>query len=157
MLPRTPVLIITAPCTAHTLMATNFVQFYPYGLDFVRGTHAPLMFALLPCDFDNLLEWPFPETIHLPDCDQLDPHSTRNVTFSPSEKLRFPRPTRDPRPTLTKFNFFPDSKMFSKTENFLLNNALYLEIKFTDPKSATSKPCPSIEPPQSFFYPFNAL
>ena len=48
--------------------------------------------------------------------------------------------------TITNSNLFPHSKMFSKPENFLLNNTLYLEIKFTDlpnPEGATpytSKP-----------------
>ena len=42
--------------------------------------------------------------------------------------------------TIMNLNFFPQSKMFSKTENILLNDTSYLEIKFTglpSPERAT--------------------
>ena len=123
-----------------------FVQFYPYGLNSAAGNHASIMFALIPGDYDGLLAWPFPKTIHLSVRDQLDPQNNCTITFAPSEKMSFRRPTREPCPTLTNFNFFPQSKMFSKTEIFLLNNPLYLEINFRDlpnPEGATpssSKP-----------------
>ena len=117
-----------------------FVQFYPYGLDAAAGNHASIMFALFPGDYDSLLTWPFPKTIHLSVRNQLDPQITWTITFAPSEKKSFRRPTREPIPTLMNFNFFPHSKMFSKTENFLLFDASYLEIKFTslpDPEGTT--------------------
>ena len=98
------------------------------------------MFALFPGDYDGLLTWPFSKTIHLSVRDQLDPQNTWTITFALSERISFRRPTREPLPTLMNFNFFPHSKMFSKTENFLLDNTLYLEIKFTDlpdPEGAT--------------------
>ena len=117
-----------------------FVQFYPYGLGSAAGNHASVMFALFPGDYDGLLVWPFPKTIHLSVRDQLDTQNKWAITFAPSEKIPFRRPTREPCPTLTNFNFFPHSKMFSTTENFLLDNTLYLEIKFTDlpdPEGAT--------------------
>ena len=117
-----------------------FVQFYPYGLDAAAGNHASIMFALFPGDYDGLLKWPFSKTIHLSVRDQLDPQNTWTISFAPSDRISFRRPTRDPLPTLMKFNFFPHSKMFSKTENFLFDNTLYLEIKFTDlpdPEGAT--------------------
>ena len=117
-----------------------FVQFYPYGLDAAAGNHASIMFALFPGDYDGLLKWPFSKTIHLSVRDQLDPQNTWTISFAPSDRISFRRPTRDPLPTLMNFNFFPHSKMFSKTENFLLDNTLYLEIKFTDlpdPEGAT--------------------
>ena len=101
-----------------------FVQFYPYGLDSAAGNHASIMFAFFPANYDGILTWPFPKTIHLSVRDQLDPQSTWTITFAPSEKISFRRPTREPVPTLMNFNFFPHSKMFSKTENFLLNDAL---------------------------------
>ena len=52
-----------------------FVQFYPYGLDSAAGNHASIMFALFPGDYDGLLAWPFPKTIHLSVRDQLDPQN----------------------------------------------------------------------------------
>ena len=109
-----------------------FIQFYPYGLDAAAGNHASIMFALFPGDYDGLLKWPFSKTIHLSVRDQLDSQNTWTISFAPSDRISFRRPTRDPLPTLMKFNFFPHSKMFSKTENFLFDNTLYLEIKFTD-------------------------
>ena len=117
-----------------------FIQFYPYGLNAAAGNHASIMFALFPGDYDGLLTWPFPKTVHLSVLDQLDPQNKWTIIFTPSETTPFRRPTREPHPTLTNFNFFPHSKMFSKTENFLLDNTLYLEIKFTDlpdPEGAT--------------------
>ena len=117
-----------------------FVQFYPYGPDSAAGNHASNMFAYFPGDHDSLLTWPFPKTIHLPVRDQLDPQNTWTITFAPFEKISFQRPIREPVPTLMTYNFFPQSKLFSKTETFLLNDALYLEIKFTDlpnPEGAT--------------------
>ena len=117
-----------------------FVQFYTYGLDSAAGNRASIMFALFPGGYDGLLTWPFPKTINLSVRDQLDPQNTWTITFALSEKISFRRPTREPVTTLVNFNFFPHSKMFSKTDNFLLDNTLYLEIKFTDlpdPEGAT--------------------
>ena len=124
----------------HPYGYTFFVQFYPYGLDAAAGNHASIMFALFPGNYDGFLKWPFSKTIHLSVRDQLDPQNTWTISFAPSDRISFRRPTRDPLPTLMNFNFFPHSKMFTKTENFLLDNTLYLEIKFTDlsdPEGAT--------------------
>ena len=110
-----------------------FVQFYPYGIDSAAGNHASNMFALFPGDYNGSLTWPFPKTIHLSVRDQLEPQNTWTINLVHSEKLSFRRPTREPLPTLMNFNFFPHSKMFSKTENFLLNDTLYLEKKIHRP------------------------
>ena len=121
-----------------------FVQSYPYGLDSAAGNHASLMFALFPGDYDSLLTWPFPKTIHLSVRAQLDPRNTWTTAFAPSEKISFRRPTREPLPTLMNFIFLPHSKMCSKTENFLLNDALFLDIKFTGlPNSEGATPSSS--------------
>ena len=138
-----------------------FVQFYPYGLDAAAGNHGSIMFALFPGDYDGLLKWPFSKTIHLSVRDQLDPQNTWTISFATSDRMSFRRPTRDPFPTLMNFNFFPHSKMFSKTENFLLDNTLYLEIKFTDlpslkaPHLLHSTHDAFYRTPQTFFYYFN--
>ena len=117
-----------------------FVQFYPYGLNAAARNHASIMFAFFPGDYDGLLTWPFPKTIHFSVRDQVDPQITWTITFAPSERISFRRPTREPLPTLMNFKFFPHSKMLSKTENSFLDITLYLEIKFTnlpDPEGAT--------------------
>ena len=62
--------------------------------------------------------------------------------------------------TITNFNFFPHSKMFSKTENILFNNTLYFETKFTDIPGTEGTTVFKIRPPllkhpKSFFYAFN--
>ena len=133
-------------CRTHPHGYILFVQFYPFGLNSAAENHASILFALFPGDYDGLLAWPFPKTIHLSVRDQLDPQNKWTINFAPCEKISFRRPTREPCPALTNFNFFPHSKMLSKTENFLLKNILSLEIKFTDlpdPEGATpssSKP-----------------
>ena len=87
--------------------------------------------------------------------------STQQFVESNSRVISFRRLTREPLTTLMNFNFFPHSKMISKTENFLLDNTLYLEIKFTDlldPEGATPSSINSwffYRTPQSFFYPVN--
>ena len=105
-----------------------FVQFYPFGLEAAAGNHASIMFALFPGDYDDLLKWPFSKTLHHSVRDQLNPQNTWTITFAPLERISFRRPTRETLPTLMNFNFFPHSKTFSKTENFLLDNTFYLEI-----------------------------
>ena len=118
-----------------------FVQFYPYGMNSAAGNHASNKFALFPGGYDGLLTWPFPKTIHLFVRHELDRHSKWTITSAPSEKTSFRRPTREPCATMTNFNFVPHSKMFSKTENFLLYKTLYLEEKFTDlPKLEDATP-----------------
>ena len=76
-----------------------FVQFYPYGLEAAAGNHASIMFALFPGDYDGLLKCPFLKTIHLSVRDQLDPQNTWTISFAPSERISFRRPTREPLPT----------------------------------------------------------
>ena len=95
-----------------------FIQFYPYGLNAAAGNHASIMFALFPGDYDGLLTWPFPKMIHISVCDQLDPQNKWTTTFTSSERTPFRRPTREPHPTLTNFNFFPHSKMSAKLKTF---------------------------------------
>ena len=77
-----------------------FVQFYPYGLDFAAGNHASILFALFPGDYDGLLTWPFPNTIHFSVRNQPDPQKKWTITFAPSKKISFRRLTREPCPTL---------------------------------------------------------
>ena len=139
MLPKTPVPIIIAQCTEHTLTAITSL-FSSTHMIWTRLLEITLQL------YDGLLTWPFPKTIQLSVRDQVDPQNTWTIAFAPSEKISFRRPTREPLPTLMNFNFFPHSNMFSKTENFLLNDTLNLEIKLTDqpkPEGATpssSKP-----------------
>ena len=108
----------------HPYSYNFFVHFYPYGLDSAAGNHASIIFALFPGDYDGFLTWPFPKTIQLSVRDQLDPQNTWTIAFAPSEKISFRRPTREPLPTLMNFNLFLQSKIFSKTEKFLLNDTL---------------------------------
>ena len=78
----------------HPLGYNYFVKFYPYGMDSAAGNHASIVFALFPGDYDGLLAWPFPKTIHLSVRDQLDPLKKWTRTSEPSEKVSFRRPTR---------------------------------------------------------------
>ena len=101
----------------HTYGSNFFVQFYPYGLESAAGNHASIMFALFPGNYDGFLKWPFSKTIHLSVRDQLGSLNTWTISFAPSERISFRRHTREPLPTLMNFNFFPHSKMFSKTSS----------------------------------------
>ena len=84
-----------------------FVQFYPYGLDSAAGNHASIMFALFPGAYDGLLTWLFPKTIQFSVRDQLHPQNTWTISFAPSEKITFRRPTREPLSTLMKLQLLP--------------------------------------------------
>ena len=141
MLLKTPALIVIEPCSAHTLMAKTFwFSSTHIGRDSAARSHASNMLASFPGDYDGLMRWPFHKTIFLSVLDQLNPQKKGTNTFAPSEKISFRRLTQDPCPTLKNFNFFPHRQIFSKTENFPLNNTLYFEIKFTDlpdPERAT--------------------
>ena len=84
-----------------------FVQFYPYGLDSAAGTHASIMFALFPGDYDGLLTWPLPKTVQLSVRDRLDTQNTWTIAFAPSEKISFRRPTRDTLTYSDELQFLP--------------------------------------------------
>ena len=84
----------STPCNSlvyrtHPHGCNFFVQFYPYGLDSAAGNHASIVFALLPGDYDGLLEWPFPKKIHLSVRDQFEPQNKWTITFASPEKIYF--------------------------------------------------------------------
>ena len=66
-----------------------FIQFYPYGLNAAAGNHASIMFALFPGDYDGLLAWPFPKTVHLSVCDQLAPRTSGLLPSHPPRRHPF--------------------------------------------------------------------
>ena len=148
MLRRTPVLILLVLCTAHTLMAitslfSNTHMVWTLLVEITLPLCSPYSSATTMVYWHDrsLKRFIFQSAINF--------YSQKKwtITFAPSEKTSFwRRPNREPCPTLTNFSFFPHSKMFSKSENFLLNNTLYLELKFFDlpdpegPTPSTSRP-----------------
>ena len=72
-------------CCTHPRGYNFFVQLYLYGLDSAAETHASLMLALFPSNYDDFLGWPFLKTIHVSVHNQVYPHNKWTVTFAPSE------------------------------------------------------------------------
>ena len=70
-------------CRTHPHGYNFFIKFYPYGIGPATGKCASVLFALFPGDYDNLLQWPFTETIHIGIRDQLDPMNTWMKTILP--------------------------------------------------------------------------
>ena len=113
-----------------------FIKLYPYGIEPATGKCASVLFALIPGDFDNLLQWPFTKTIHIGIRDQLDPMNTWTKTILPDKDPAYKKPTRSTKTgvaTILIINFIPHSKLFSETEGFLIDGASFTEINFSDP------------------------
>ena len=113
-----------------------FIKLYPYGIGPATGKCASVLFALLPGDYDNLLQWPFTKTIHIGIRDQLDPMNTWMKTILPDQDPAYKKPSMSTKTgvaTILINNFIPHSKLFSETEGFLIDGASFVEIKFSDP------------------------
>ena len=113
-----------------------FIEFYPYGFGPATGKCASILFTLFPGDYDNLLQWPFSETIHIGIRDQLDPMNTWMKTIRPDKDPAYKKPTMSTKTgvaTILIKNFIPHSKLFSETEGFLIDGASFKEIKLSDP------------------------
>ena len=126
-----------------------FIKLYPYGIGTATGKCASVLFALFPGDYDNLLQWPFTKTIHIGIRDQLDPMNTWTKTILPDQDPAYKKPTMSTKTgvaTILINNFIPHSKLFSETEGFLIDDASFIEIKFSDP--------PVLNPQTSLFFPF---
>ena len=113
-----------------------FIKLYPYGIGPATGKCASVLFALFPGDYDNLLQWPFTKTIHIGIRDQLDPMNTWMKTILPDQDPAYKKPTMSTKTgvaTILINKFIPHSKLFSETEDFLIDGASLVEIKFSDP------------------------
>ena len=113
-----------------------FIKLYPYGIGPAKGKCASVLFALFPGDYDNLLQWPFTQTIHIGIRDQLDPMNTWTKKILPDQDPAYKKPTMSTKTgiaTILINNFIPHSKPFSETEGFLIDGASFVEIKFSDP------------------------
>ena len=128
-----------------------FVKLYPYGIGPATGKCASILFTLFPGDYDNLLQWPFTKIIHIGIQDQLDPMNTWMKTIRLDQDPAYKKPTMTTKTgvaTVLIINFIPHSKLFSETEGFLIDDANFIEIKFSDP--------PVLKPQTqtSLFFPF---
>ena len=113
-----------------------FIKFFPHDIGPATGKYASILFTLFPGDYDNLLQWPFPKTIHIGIRDQLDPLNTWMKTIRPDQDPAYKKPTMSTKTgiaTVLINNFIPHSKLFSETEGFLIDGASFIEIKFSDP------------------------
>ena len=113
-----------------------FVRFYPYGIGPTTGKCTSILFNLFPGDYDNPLQWPFSKIIHFGIRDQLESLSTWTKTIRPDQDPAYKKPTISTKTgveTIIINIFIPHSKRFSGTEGFLIDDASYIEIKFSDP------------------------
>ena len=124
----------------------NFIiRFHPYGIGTTAGQFATIIFAFFPGDYDGLLRWPFPKAIHLSLRDQLDPLNAWTQTIQPTQEPPFRRPTsslKNDAFAVALYKFIPNSKLFSETDGYVVNDTCYIENSFSDPnaqKSPTQK------------------
>ena len=113
-----------------------FIKLYPYGIGPTTGKCASILFTLFPGDYDNLLQWPFSKPIHIGIPDQLDPMNNWMKTIRPEQNPAYKKPTMSTKTgvaTILNINFIHHSKIFSETEEFLIDEASFIEINFSDP------------------------
>ena len=81
------------------------------------GQFVTILFAFFAGDYDNLLRWPFPKTIHLGLRDQLDPVNTWTQKTQPTQEHPFRRSISSPKNeafAIVLHRFIPHSKRFTK-------------------------------------------
>ena len=111
-----------------------------------------IFFAFFLGDYDNLLRWPFPETIHLGLRDQLEPLNTWTQKIQPTQTHPFRRPKSSPKNkafAMAFHRFIPHSNFFNETEGYIVNDTCFLEISFSDPSSQNSTAQASVPHPFS--------
>ena len=145
----------------------NFIiRFYPFGIDATAGQFATLIFAFFPGDYDGLLRWPFPKAIHLSLRDQLDPFNAWTQTIQPTQEPPFRRPTsflKNDAFAVAFYKYIPHSKLFSETDEYVVNGTFYIEISYSDPNAQKSpsfplknfRSLPFHRTTQSIFFSFN--
>ena len=128
-----------------------FTKFYPNSIGPATGKCASILFTLPPCDYGNLLQWPFSKINHIGIRNQLDPLSIWTKSIQPGQDRTYKKPTMSTKigiAAVINNNFFAHSKLFSETESFLIDGAKFIEIILSDP--------PLLKPhtQTSLFFPF---
>ena len=129
--PHVSVVLSSGLIPMDSIFSSNSTPMVP-----ATGKCASTFSTLFPGDYDNLLQWPFSKLILIGIRDQLDPLNTWTITIQPDQDPAYKRPTVSTKTgvaTIIINNFIPHSKLFSKTEGFLIDGASYIEIKFSDP------------------------
>ena len=106
---------------------------YPYGFAAAIGTWVSLSLSMSAGEYDDILPWPVSKIIQIKVRDQLNPLNAWSQTIEPRELTR---PTTDDFssvPTVRYPYFFPHTKLFEETNGYLNNDAIYIEISFSDP------------------------
>ena len=110
-----------------------YLDLYPYGVAAAIGTWVSLSLSISPGEYDDILPWPVSKLVQIKVRDQLNP---LNVWSQTIESRELTRPTTDDCstvPTVRYPYFFPHSKLSSETDGYLRNDAIYIEISFSDP------------------------
>ena len=82
------------------------------------------------------LRWPFPKVIHPSLRDQLDPLNAWTQTVQATLEPPFRRPTsslKNDAFAVALYKCIPDSKPYSETDGYIVNDTRYIEISFSDP------------------------
>ena len=111
------------------------------GLTRQQDNLQPLSLPFFPGDYDGLLRWPLPKTIHLSLRDQLDPLNAWTQTSQPTQEPPFRRPTsslKNDAFAVALYKYIPHSKLFSETDGYVVNDTCYIEISFSDPNAQKS-------------------
>ena len=112
----------------------NFcLKLYPYGFAAAIGTWASIFLSISAGEYDDILPWPVSKTIQMKVRDQLNPPDTWSQTIESKELTRPTSAEFSTVPTVRDPYFFPHSKLFNKTDGYLYNDTMYLEISFFDP------------------------
>ena len=70
-----------------------FIKLYPYGIWRATGKCVSILFTLFPGDYDNPLQWPISNLIHIGIWDQQDPLYTWMKTFRLDQDPAYKKPT----------------------------------------------------------------
>ena len=113
-----------------------FIKFYPYGIIPAAGKCASILFIIFLGDYDNLLQWPFSQVIHIGIRNQLDPLNTWTKRNRPDQDHAYKKPTILTKTGVSTFiinNFIPHLKLFRETEGFLIDGTSLIEIRISNP------------------------
>ena len=111
-----------------------YSNFYPYGFAAAIGTWVSISLSISAGEYDDILPWPVSKTIQIKVRDQLNPLNTWNQTVESKEITKPTSTEYSTVPTVRYPYFVPHSKPFNKTDRYLYNDTIYIEISFLTPQ-----------------------
>ena len=111
------------------------IKSYPYGIGSATGKSASILFTSFFGDYYNMFRWPFQKPIHLDVRHELDPLNAWTQTIQSEQDPAYEQHTNSKKAGVSAIVvniFIPRPKLFSKTERFLIDCAMFLQIKTSD-------------------------